>query len=206
VTIALTLEAVVLLCFNHPAAGSPPPRAPSVPLPPLPPLEVTPIVVSSPDEPGGRPEVARPTPAVLPEPPPEPSRNRITIDTPSLQHPSLLPSTQIVWEPPVPGPGDHFGPVGSGQLDNAPRVRFQQPPKYPYEAVRAQLHGTVVVEVGVDEGGRVYDPRVVRSSDALFDEPTLEAVRQWRFEPGRRNGRIVRFRMMLPVEFHLDQE
>jgi protein TonB len=63
-----------------------------------------------------------------------------------------------------------------------------------------------VVEFGVDEGGRVYDPRVVRSSDALFDEPTLEAVRQWRFEPGRRNGRIVRFRMMLPVEFHLDQE
>jgi protein TonB len=89
-------------------------------------------------------------------------------------------------------------------LDNAPRVRFPKAPQYPYEASRDQRSGEVLVEFSVDETGRVFNPSVVRSSDPIFEEPTLKAVRQWRFEPGRRNGRAVRFRMRLPVEFHPD--
>jgi protein TonB len=44
----------------------------------------------------------------------------------------------------------------------------------------------------------------VRSSSHAFEEPTLRAIAKWRFEPGRRGGQIVRFRMQVPVVFKLD--
>ena len=93
----------------------------------------------------------------------------------------------------------------SGELDNSPRVRFQVSPTYPFEAKRTGLHGEVHVEFVVDERGHVFDPRVVRSSDRAFEEATLRAVSRWRFEPGRRHGKVVRFRMVVPVLFNLNE-
>ena len=91
------------------------------------------------------------------------------------------------------------------RLDNSPRTRVQSPPVYPHEARQNGLTGEVLVEFTVDEDGRVMDPRVVRSSQAMFEAPTLTAVAKWRFEPGRKSGRAVRFRMMVPVRFGLDR-
>ena len=53
----------------------------------------------------------------------------------------------------------------------------------------------------VDEAGHVLDPHVVRSSEPIFEAPTLRAVAKWRFEPGQVHGRPVRFRMAVPVAF-----
>jgi periplasmic protein TonB len=63
----------------------------------------------------------------------------------------------------------------------------------------------VVVEFIVDERGRVIEPRVVRSTNRIFDDATLQAVAKWQFEPGRRDGKIVRFRMSAPVVFSLNE-
>jgi periplasmic protein TonB len=89
-------------------------------------------------------------------------------------------------------------------LDNTPRTRTQVAPVYPYEAKASGRTGEVFVEFTVDESGRVLDPRVVRSSDRVFEEPTLRAVLKWRFEPGRLHGKVVRFRMAVPVQFNLN--
>lgn len=99
------------------------------------------------------------------------------------------------------GPG---GVIGKEFLDNSPRTRFQAAPIYPHDARRASLQGSVTVEFTVDENGQVLDPRVVSSSDRVFEEATLRAVAKWRFEPGRKDGRIVRFRMAAPVVFSLN--
>jgi protein TonB len=53
----------------------------------------------------------------------------------------------------------------------------------------------------VDQRGRVENPMVQSSTDSSFDAPALAAVRQWRFEPGKRNGEPVRFRMRVPITF-----
>jgi protein TonB len=45
----------------------------------------------------------------------------------------------------------------------------------------------------------------VRSSDRIFEEAALRAVARWKFEPGRRDGRIVRFKMSVPIVFRLDE-
>jgi protein TonB len=97
------------------------------------------------------------------------------------------------------GTTDHT--LEAALLDNSPRARVQPPPVYPAAARMAGIDGEVVVEFMVDRTGRVVRPRVVRSSDRLFDEPTLRAVSEWRFEPGRKDGRTVSFRMIVPVVF-----
>jgi protein TonB len=99
--------------------------------------------------------------------------------------------------------GGHI--LGTDELDNIPRTRSQVAPTYPASERTAGISGEVLVEFTVDESGRVLNPRVVRSSHAAFESPTLRAVGKWRFEPGKKNGQTVRFRMMVPVTFNLGE-
>ena len=50
------------------------------------------------------------------------------------------------------------------------------------------MRGDVLVDFVVDSEGRVTRAYVVRSLNPAFDEPALEAVRRWKFEPGRKGG------------------
>lgn len=148
------------------------------------------------------PRGAEPPVAVVPD-------SRLTMDPPRIS--SLSPTDfdmKAVFDPgPVGkrGPGSVLGDVISKDLlDNTPRTRFQAAPIYPHDARRASLQGTVTVEFVVDEHGSVREPRVVSSTDRVFEEATLRAVAKWRFEPGRRAGQVVRFRMAAPVVFSLN--
>ena len=76
----------------------------------------------------------------------------------------------------------------------------QTPPVITPE-LRAKAPGTVKVVFVVDEEGRVQYPLVSSSSDPVFEQAALEAVRQWRFEPGRRDGKPVATRMRVPLTF-----
>lgn len=88
------------------------------------------------------------------------------------------------------------------ELDRRPRVLFQRSPRYPPELLRAGRTGTVYVLFSVDTTGTVQGPRVQKSSDPAFEGPALEAVRQWKFEPGTRGGEKVPFKMRIPITFN----
>lgn len=125
---------------------------------------------------------------------------------------SELPVDKIPIAVGVPG-GEGDRPVfdgdkifRSGDLDNTPRARVTASPTYPFEARHNGLVGEVVVEFTVDEMGNVHAPTVARSSNRVFDEAALRAVARWKFEPGKRDGRAVRFRMALPIVFTLNGE
>jgi TonB family protein len=60
-------------------------------------------------------------------------------------------------------------------------------PPYPPSAVGDAV---VLVEVGVGEDGTVAERRVVEGR-APFVDPALDAVRNWRFRPARREGHAV---------------
>ena len=85
-------------------------------------------------------------------------------------------------------------------LDQKPRVVHQPGPVLD-AAARRKAPGTVHILFVVDEQGRVENPVVQKSTDPVFERPALASVRQWRFEPGKRNGKPVRFRMRVPVTF-----
>lgn len=85
-------------------------------------------------------------------------------------------------------------------LDQKPRPLYQPSPVVG-AALRKKAPGTVNILFIVDQDGRVQNPIVQSSSDSVFERPALAAVKQWKFEPGKRNGAPVRFRMRVPITF-----
>ncbi len=88
----------------------------------------------------------------------------------------------------------------SSDLDQKPRVLYQPPPQLT-EKMRRKTPGHAVVIFVVDRSGRPQSPRVIESSDPVFDRAALACVKQWKFEPGKRGGEPVEFRMRVPITF-----
>ncbi len=85
--------------------------------------------------------------------------------------------------------------------DKKPRPVYQVPPKYPAALRRQGIEGVVKVELVVDANGRVSNPRVVSSPDRAFEQPAVDAVRQWKFEAGVRGGKPAPFKILVPIRF-----
>ncbi len=105
----------------------------------------------------------------------------------------------------VGGTGDGDASAGDAlfsmaDLDQKPRAIYQPSPSLD-AATRKKGPGSVFVVFVVDQEGRVENPIVQKSSDQAFERPALAAVKQWKFEPGKRNGQAVRFRMRVPITF-----
>lgn len=85
-------------------------------------------------------------------------------------------------------------------LDQKPRAVYQPSPVIGKD-VRKKAPGTVYIVFVVDQNGRVESAIVQQSTDPIFEKPAMAAVKQWKFEPGKRNGQPVRFRMRVPITF-----
>lgn len=85
-------------------------------------------------------------------------------------------------------------------LDQKPRVIYQPGPVVTAQ-LRKKAPATVYVLFVVDPKGRVTKPIVQKSTDRAFERAALNAVKQWRFEPGKRKGEPVNFRMRVPITF-----
>src|SRR5207249_9418138 len=97
----------------------------------------------------------------------------------------------------TPNVFDHgFVRVGSGVT--APTVIHRVEPQYSEEARKARYQGTVVLEAIVRRDGTCDIIRVVRSLGFGLDENAMQALKQWRFRPGMRNG--------VPVDISLNIE
>jgi protein TonB len=146
-----------------------------------------------------------------PERPEPPRQTDFAFDPPQITATETVDVKSVIPGPRGDALGDDLGAkVGPAifrtvDLDGVPRVRSQTAPTYPFEAKSRGLSGEVLVEFSVDENGAAFDLRVVRSSDRIFEEAALRAVARWKFEPGRRDGRIVRFKMSVPIVFRLDE-
>ena len=100
--------------------------------------------------------------------------------------------------------GTAFEAFDVSELDRAPQAVTRTPPVYPYAMRRDRVSGSVTLVFVIDEDGRVREPRVEESTHREFERPALEAVRQWRFEPGIRDGEPVPTLVRTPIDFTLD--
>jgi periplasmic protein TonB len=80
---------------------------------------------------------------------------------------------------------------GLGEVDLKPRATYLAQPNIT-DKMRKKGRGRVTLVFMVNERGRVEMPRVESSSDPVFNEACLSAIRQFRFEPGQRGGKAVR--------------
>ena len=76
-------------------------------------------------------------------------------------------------------------------------------PEYSEEARKARAMGSVLVLVDVGPDGRVHNVRVARGFGLGLDEKAVEAVSQWVFRPGTKDGRPVTVGAQIEVAFHL---
>lgn len=85
-------------------------------------------------------------------------------------------------------------------LDQKPRVIYQPAPRITAQ-MRKKAPGNVYVIFIVGKDGKVENPIVQKSSDPVFEKSAISAIKQWKFEPGKVNGKPVRFRMRVPLTF-----
>jgi TonB family protein len=73
-------------------------------------------------------------------------------------------------------------------------------PEYPEAARASNLQAVVIAEIVVGSDGSVVSVRPL-SGPEVFQQPAVEALRWWRFEPYRNNGRPLAVETTLAVEF-----
>jgi protein TonB len=102
------------------------------------------------------------------------------------------------------GSAGHGAGKGEGVTIAVPRYRENAHPHYPEDARQRGYHGLVLLSAEVNPDGRVGEVRIRKScGHALLDRSALDAVRRWKFEPGRRMGIPVAMWVDVPVRFVL---
>jgi TonB family protein len=89
-------------------------------------------------------------------------------------------------------------------LTQAPAVMARCAPRYTPEALRASIEGTVVLYIQVYPDGRAHNVKVQSSLGSGLDEKAIEAVKQWRFSPGTKYGKLVVVPATIEIKFRLN--
>ncbi len=86
-----------------------------------------------------------------------------------------------------------------------PQVINKVAPAYPELARKAQVEGTVYLDLLVDKEGKVRDIKILKpsGSNVGFEEAAIEAVKKWSFSPAIQNGKPIAVWMTLPVKFQV---
>jgi TonB family protein len=84
-----------------------------------------------------------------------------------------------------------------------PELVYKFETEYSEPARKAKLQGVVVLYVVVDATGHPTKIGVMRTMDKGLDEKAIEAVLQWRFRPGSKDGRPVNVAATIEVNFRL---
>jgi TonB family protein len=105
------------------------------------------------------------------------------------------------------GPGSDRGAGGGvfnlGRGITAPKAIYDPEPEYSEEARKIKQQGVVIVSLVVDQQGRPRDMHVTRSLGIGLDEKAMDAVKQWKFSPGMKDGIPVAVRVNIEVSFRL---
>jgi len=84
-----------------------------------------------------------------------------------------------------------------------PKPIYRPEPQYSEEARKAKWQGSVLLSLVVDENGKPVQIKVIRPLGLGLDEKAIEAVSQWKFEPGKKDGKPVAVAAQIEVTFRL---
>jgi TonB family protein len=113
------------------------------------------------------------------------------VDAASLGGPQNQRAEETVYDP------------GNGVT--LPMVVSEAHAVYTDEAMAAQIEGTILMSCVVTSDGRVGAITVIRSLDTFYglDNAAIDALRQWRFNPGTKEGKPVAVRVHVEMTFTL---
>jgi TonB family protein len=134
-----------------------------------------------------------------------PAANPASLEAPvvrdELQPPLQAPIVSILSRPATPNPVRGSVSIG-GQVQMA-RLLNSVPPVYPTIARTNHVDGDVALDALIDANGSVTDLKVV-SGPPILRQAAMDAVRQWKYDPARLNGRPVAIHLGVTVKFRVD--
>ncbi len=150
--------------------------------PPPPPRPVVPIISDNPDVP-----------------------DDATIETTDFDFLADLapPPALIEFDEVVEVEGEEAEYAELWMLEQKPVATKEVSPEYPRRARELKIEGTVVVEMYLNERGKVDSVRII-SGNPLLHEVTKKAAVQWEFTPAMQNDRPVRLKVAVPFSFEIE--
>src|SRR6266481_699107 len=136
--------------------------------------------------------------------------NDLTAKAPSDAAPALpgevpnaleTPISGVLTNRPIPVPVAG-SPVVGGEVQVA-RLIKSVPPTYPALAKSNHVAGAVTMDALVDPAGNITDVKVI-SGPTRLQEAAMAALRQWKYEPARLDGRPVSFHLNVTVKFRIN--
>lgn len=84
-----------------------------------------------------------------------------------------------------------------------PKLVHYVEPDFSPSSKEAYVEGTVKISTVVTREGVATNLRVTSGLNAKEDQTAIDAVKQWRFDPGTKAGQAVNVRVNVEVTFHL---
>jgi len=109
---------------------------------------------------------------------------------------------RVVQMTPPPAP-QRIGPARiSGGVIASTRISAAQP-KYPIVARMGHMEGTVVLRAIISRSGTIENLEVVSTSNPIFSNSAIDAVRQWVYKPYTLNGQPTEVDTTVTVNYAL---
>ncbi|NPA80262.1 MAG: energy transducer TonB [Thermotogae bacterium] len=144
------------------------------------------------------------------EPPPPPPKPKVSlpeeieeVESEAEQDTIDIAETTEFSEEDLPAPPTDTLVREVFEVDEPPEPVVNVQPEYPDIARQAGLEGKVLVEAVIDENGNVVDARIKYSSNEIFNEAALAAMRKMKFKPAKQKGIPVKVRIIQPFIFKL---
>jgi protein TonB len=203
----------MIVAYNLTQVPDPPPPPPPPPKPeaPRPVLKLSQLAPPPP----APTQIVAPTviPDIIPEvKPPDPT-------PPPPPPPPMAAPARADFVPPagatgqVGGTGHGIGIAKGITLEDDGRVHVERGvdlplkevehpyPHYPEAARKARLEGTCVVRYTIGKNGRVIDIAVLDHTTPMFDDETINTIRNWRYRPMMVSGKPVEVVHELAVNY-----
>ena len=117
--------------------------------------------------------------------------------------PKPAPAIVAPQPPPAPKP-DPNRIYTSGDADVVPPVAIKQEVPRLQPVMRQQAHERGVVEVIIDEMGRVTQISIRESVHPMYDAELLSMGRDWRYQPATLDGKPVKYRKLIQLNVSRD--
>lgn len=88
-------------------------------------------------------------------------------------------------------------------LDKIPVALSTVQPVHPFDLKKSGVEGSATVMFVVDDQGNVRDAKAINSTHPEFGATTVSAVRNWKFQPGMKDGKPVNTIVRQRVSFTL---
>lgn len=190
-----------------------PPPPPPPPPPPKPRPKITkPIDLTKP-----QPKASEPSPVEEPKqdlPPPvnfgvdsslTTGQGSFAVQTGStaMADPELVKKQKLLAE--GPEAPKEFAPVPTARVTRMPELMADHKVPYPEEARKAGIEGKVVLQLDIDDKGKVVKVKVIKGAGYGLDEAAINAAYMFRFKPASAGGQPVPVRILYTYRFVLEE-